>query len=146
MRGNDNQKGFNLSSPRRRGPTASCKNKDVLLAGDMPLAKAFRLVQAVVSEFDEILCGSITDAAGDTGREGHAPQRRDKLPTHGTGQAFHGRLSLLPRRLRQHEQELVPTIAKHEVGGTRNLADASREDPQEAVPLPMAKIVVDCLE
>src|SRR5450756_986023 len=118
----------------------------VLVAGDVPLAKPFGLVQAVVSQLDEVLSGGIADIAGDAGRKRHAPQRRSQLRAYGTFQAFQDLVSLLTRRLGQQEQEFVPAVAVHQVGGTDNLTDAGRKGPQQAVPLVVAQSVVDSLE
>src|SRR5450756_422895 len=127
------------------GRTAGQSSRDVLVDGDVPLAKPFGLVQSVVSQLDEVLCGGIADIAGDTGRKRHTPQRRGQLRAYGTIQAFQDLLSLLTRRLGQQEQEFVPTVAVHQVGGTGNLVDAAREGPQQAVPLVVAQSVVDSL-
>src|SRR5450830_775184 len=68
--------------------TSTRSNGDVLVAGDVPLAQPFGLVQAAVSQLDEILCGGIADIDGYTGRKRHAPQRRNKLRAYGTIQTF----------------------------------------------------------
>src|SRR5664280_1142820 len=125
--------------------TSTRSNGDVLVAGDVPLAKPFGLVQSLVSQLEEVFCRSIADIAGDTRRKRYTPQRRGQLWAYAI-QAFQDLVSLLTRRLGQQEQKFVPAVAVQQVRGPGNLADTTREGPQQAVPLVMAQSVVDSLE
>ena len=116
------------------------------MAGDVPPAKPFGLVQAVVGQLDEVLCGGIADITRDPGREGDRSECSAKFGAQSGIQPAQDLAGLFTVVSGEKDQEFVSAVAVYEIGGTDDLANAGREDTKQAVPFSVTQTVVDSLE